>query len=58
MTQTMHFDGTHCTLHCALHPVVVHCALSLQRRSDLILSLRAKRSNLSFINKQYLLIRG
>ncbi|MFO0795609.1 MAG: hypothetical protein U0586_16280, partial [Candidatus Brocadiaceae bacterium] len=54
MTQTMRFDGT-------LHVVIVHCSLSLQRvtgHCDLILSLRAKRSNLSPINKQYLLTKG
>ncbi|MFO0793345.1 MAG: hypothetical protein U0586_04700 [Candidatus Brocadiaceae bacterium] len=54
MTRTMRFDGT-------LHVVIVHRALSLRIGSghcDLILSLRAKRSNLSLINKQYLLIKG
>ncbi|MFO0795190.1 MAG: hypothetical protein U0586_14155 [Candidatus Brocadiaceae bacterium] len=48
----MRFDGTR-------YVVIVHCTLSLHRvngHCDFILSLRAKRSNLSLINKQYLLI--
>ncbi|MFO0794593.1 MAG: hypothetical protein U0586_11090 [Candidatus Brocadiaceae bacterium] len=48
MTLTMRFDGN------TLYVVIVYCALSLQRAT---LSLRAKRSNLSLINKQRLLIR-
>ncbi|MFO0793802.1 MAG: hypothetical protein U0586_07045 [Candidatus Brocadiaceae bacterium] len=54
MTRTMRFDGTP-------HVVIMQCALSLQGGTghcDLILSLRAKQSNLSLMNKQYLLIRG
>ncbi|MFO0794859.1 MAG: hypothetical protein U0586_12470 [Candidatus Brocadiaceae bacterium] len=53
MTRTMRFDGT-------LHVVIVHCILSLciaqvgTGHCDFILSLRAKRSNLSLVNKQYL----
>jgi hypothetical protein len=54
MTRSIRFDGT-------LHVVMVHCILSLciaLCHNYLILPLRAKQSDLSLVNKQYLLIKG
>ncbi|MFO0793247.1 MAG: hypothetical protein U0586_04205 [Candidatus Brocadiaceae bacterium] len=56
MTRTMRFDGTPQRCHGALH-LSVCAALCHCKEAPLVLSLRAKRSNLSLINKHYLLIR-
>ncbi|MFO0794093.1 MAG: hypothetical protein U0586_08505 [Candidatus Brocadiaceae bacterium] len=56
MTRTTHYM-VHCTLSLCSVPVVVRCALLLRIETghcDLVLSLRAKRSNLSLINRHYL----